>query len=122
MIRISVNLDNPLLAGKDPKKIRFVLSPLAGNFFIPRAHPPLNTSSSRVGDAGVSVARWLEVGGSTPLYIEDADFVLLGNGDGDPFMGMRNKASLVDMMRKALIIVERDGTPLTPEQVISYSV
>lgn len=122
MIRISVNLDNPLLADKDPRHIRFILSPLAGNFFMPRAYPPLNTLNSKVGDAVTSVTRWLEVGGTTPLLIEDADFVLLGNGDGDPFMGMRNKASLVDMMRKNLIIVERDGTPLTPEQVISYSV
>lgn len=120
MIRISVNLENPLLVGTNPKKIRFVLSPLAGKFFIPRAFPPVHTSNT-AGDVGTS-NRWLEVGGSAPIYIEDADFILLGNGDGDPFMGMRNKASLIDWMRKDLIIVERDGTPLTPEQVISYSV
>lgn len=121
MIRISVNMSHAQFSGKNPKKLRLVLSPLAGNFYIPRAHPPLATTLDKQGDVGVGVPRWLEVGGSTPVYIENADFALIGNGN-DPFMGMRNKSTLVDFMRKNLIIIEEDGVALTPEQVISYSV
>lgn len=119
MIRISVNTSHPSLSGQNPKKIRFVIAPLRSPFFLPRSHPPLSHDLSKVGDANASVSRWLEVTGSQPILIEDSDLRFLGDHES-PYMGMEIKSMLIDLMRKNLIIVEKDGVSMTPEEVMFY--
>lgn len=119
MIRISVNMSHPDLAGQNPRRVRFVIAPLRQAFFLPRAHPPLSNSFDRLGDVNSSASRWLEVGGASPLVIENSDFEFLGDKES-PYMGIEIKAMLVDLMRKNFIVVEKDGVSLTPEQVMFY--
>jgi hypothetical protein len=119
MIRISVNMSHPDLAGQNPKKVRFVIAPLRQPFFLPRAHPPVSKDINQMGDVNSSVSRWLEVGGASDLYIEDSDFRFLGDHES-PYMGIEIKSMLIDLIRKNFIVIEKDGVAMTPEQVMFY--
>jgi hypothetical protein len=111
---IKINESSPTFAGLDPKHIALVVGAVS--------QPPMFynfvRSSSGVGNVGTN-NKILSVSKSFPLVFDNDDFTLLGSED--PYHASRTLSLLIDFMRKNLVIVEKDGVPQTPEQILAFT-
>lgn len=112
---IKINESSPTFAGLDPKHIALVVGAVS--------QPPMFYNFARhaygaVGDVGTN-NKILAVSKTYPLVFENHDFTLLGSED--PYHATRTLSLLIDFMRKNLVIVEKDGVPQTPEQILAFT-
>jgi len=113
-VEISLNASSPAFSGMDLKHVTLVIgavgwSPMFYNF---------KRSPGPVGSAGTN-NKIFAVNGAYPLMIENQDFALIATND-DAFYASRTLSPLVDFMRKNLVIVKKDGTPLTADEIQKY--
>jgi len=117
VVELSLDLTHPTFAGLNPKKIRLVIKMGFPPIFSYETYP---NNLQNVGEPGVKI-RKLEIGGHRPIRFDNDDFALLGKVSLDVVAASQTLAQIVALMRKKLLIVKKDGAPLTPEQVLDYT-
>lgn len=112
---ITLNDTAPLFAGTDLKNVSLVIGAVS--------QPPMYYNYARhtygaVGGVGTN-NKILAVSKAFPLVFENHDFTLLGSED--PYHACRTLSLLIDLMRKGLVIVTKNGVPQTPEQILTFT-
>jgi len=110
---ITVNTAATEFSGLDPKHMRVVVGAVA--------NPPMFYNFKKydgVGDSGTN-NKIFEVSPAHPLVFEDSDFELLGSQD--PYHASRTLSLLIDLMRKNLLLASKDGVPLTPDDMLTFT-
>jgi len=112
---IAINDANPLFAGLDMKHVQVVIGAVSQP---PMFYNFLRNSAAPVGDSGTN-NKILNVSDTFPIVFENHDFTLLGSED--PYHAARTLSLLVDLMRKNLLTVTKDGALQTPEQILTFT-
>jgi len=120
-IRISVDETYPKFAALAPevlKKVSVSIGPSnASSVFFSYDAYPLNFST--VGDAGVNQAT-LMVSYRRPLSFSDEAFGVFGNVNNSSYTAVRLASMLADYVKRGVLKVEQNGTPLTPEDILTF--
>ena len=121
MIQISVNTSYPGFKGLDLAKIRVVVGSVG---IAPSFYPFITRKAdfASIGDAGTN-DRIFDISVRNPMFFTDEEFVLLGSYPNDTLLAGSTKAPLVDMVRRGILTVTKDGgAPMTYVQVLEYSI
>jgi hypothetical protein len=122
IVEISVNMSYPKFVGLAPREVRVDVSAVGFSPPFLNFIQDVELTFQTIGRPGTNHKQFA-VRGDYPIRFVAEDFALLGNNAASPdtYQASRVIASLVDMVRRGVLVVKHSGTTLTPEQVLVFT-